>query len=285
MDEEEEGISLVDLLMIMLKHKWMILSIVVLSGILAVAASSLMTKKYRSECTIAPASQEKGLGGLAALGGLGAALASDAGLLPAGSLEQFEVVLKSRDLTNAIIEKHNLMPVLYEDSWDSGRQCWKVKKPPTIQDAYRDIQKILIAAPDKRKNVMKVSVEFRDPLLAQAILNYYIAGMSEFLRKQTLEDAAAQQAQLYQQLGRTSDPLLKNKLYEMIAKQIEKETIARVQKYFSFSIIDSAFIPEKKSSPNRLVICVVSVVAAFIFAFFLALFIEYWRNLTRKNSC
>jgi uncharacterized protein involved in exopolysaccharide biosynthesis len=281
---EEDSINLLDLLIVLLKHKKMIVAVVFLAGILAVVYSMKTPNRYRSECTIAPTSQEKGVGGLAALGGLGAMVASDMGLNTAGSLDQFEVVLKSRALANTIITQHNLMPILYAKSWDAKNKRWKVKKPPTQQAAYLVLQRILQATPDKKKNIMTLSAQFNDPRLAQQILNYYVVGLSEFLRRQSLDEAAAQQAQLYQQLAKTSDPLLKNKLYDLIARQIEKETLAKVQKYYSFNVIDPAYVPERKFSPKRTQIVILSVVVAAFLAIFFAFFLEYINNARKSED-
>jgi uncharacterized protein involved in exopolysaccharide biosynthesis len=281
-DEEES--NLLDLLIVLLKHKKMIISVVFLAGVLAVIYSFTRPNIYRSECTLAPTGQERGSGGLAALTGLSAMVASEAGITAAGSLDRFDVVLQSRELTNTIVQQHNLMPILFEKSWDKENKRWKVKKPPTLQDAYRAVQDILSSAPDKKKNIMTLTVEGRDPRLARTILNYYVEGLSEYLRSQTLNETTAQQAQLYAQLSKTSDPLLKTKLYDLIAQQIEKETLARVQKYYSFTVLDPAIVPERKFKPKRAQICILSVMAAFFVAVFLAFFLEYMQNLkTREN--
>lgn len=281
---EEDEINLLDLFIVLLKHKVMIFSVVILTGISAVVISLTMPNSYRSESTIAPTTPEKSGDGLSALGDLGAMIAFETGITATGSLELFDVVLKSRELTNAIVRKYNLFPILFEKSWDAKNKRWKVKKPPTLQDAYLAVQGHLKAAPDKKQNIMKLSVEMNDPLMAQRILNYYIVGLSEFLRQRTLEEAAAQQAQLSQLLGKTTDPLLKNRLYELIARQIEKETLAKVQNYFSFNVIDPAFVPEKKFKPKRAQICILSVVVAFFIAVFLAFFLEYMHNLKERED-
>jgi uncharacterized protein involved in exopolysaccharide biosynthesis len=283
-EQAEDEVNLIDLFIVLLKHKKMIFTVVFLAGVLAVAYTSRMVNSYRSECTIAPTIQERGAAGLAALGGLGAMVASEVGLNTAGSQEQFEVVLNSRELSNTIVTQHNLLPVLFQKSWDPVKERWTVQKPPTLQRAYTVLQGIMQATPDKKKGIMKLSVEFRDPRLSQQILNYFVVGLSEFLRRQVLEESAAQQAQLYQQLAKTSDPLLKNKLYELIARQIEKETLARVQRYYSFNVIDPAYVPERKFKPKRAQICLLSVVVAAFLAFFLAFFLEYIHNVrTREN--
>jgi len=286
MPVEEDEINLLDLFIVLLRHKWLIFWIVFLAGAAAVAISLLMPNIYRSEATIAPTTQEKISGGLAALGalgGLGSMVASEMGIGASGSLEQFDVVLKSRELTASIVKKYDLLPVIFEDDWDAARKAWKEETPKTeeIQEAVQDLLKV---TPDKKQNVMKVSFESKDPEMAQRILNHFIVGVSEFLRRQTLEDAAAQQIHLNQQLAKTADPLLKNRLYELIAKQIEKETLAKIQKFYSFNVIDPAYVPEKKFKPKRALICVLSVVVAFFIAVFLAFFLEYVRNLDQRED-
>jgi uncharacterized protein involved in exopolysaccharide biosynthesis len=307
---QEDEINLLDLFIVLLKHKAMIFSFVLLAGIMAVVISMQMPNIYRSEITISPTTQEKTGGALSALGGFGAMIASDMGIGATGSLDQFEVVLKSRDLTNGIVRKYDLLPILFDKSWDAQNKRWKVGKPSALQnltlsiqgmlgitpekkpggkdpftlgEAYLAMQGLLKITPNKKQNVMQLSVEHKDPVLAQTILNYYVLGLSEFLRQQTLTDAAAQQAQLSLQLAKTTDPMLRNRLYEVIAKQIEKETLAKVQRYYSFNIIDPAFVPEKKFKPKRAQICLLSVVVAFFIAIFLAFFLEYLHNM-KKNE-
>jgi uncharacterized protein involved in exopolysaccharide biosynthesis len=281
---EEDEINLLDLFIVLLRHKVMILSVVFLAGIAAVGISLLMPNIYRSECTISPTAQIRGSSGALAalgdLGGLGGMIAPDV-FQTAGSLEQFDVVLKSRELTNIIVMKYNLLPILYEDSWDAEQKRWKatVKRLPSWQDTYKRMQKMLRSAPDKKQNVMRLSFEFKDPRMAQTILNYYVTGLSEYLRQTVLTDSAAQLKALYEQLAKTTDPLLKNRIYAMIAGQIEKEAVAMVQRYYSFNVIDPAFVPDKKFAPKRILIVMIAVIVAFFIAIFLAFFMEYVKNL------
>ena len=282
---EEDEINLLDMFIVLLKHKWMIFSVVFAAGIIAVIASLLMTNIYRSECTIAPIEQEKASlsSSLSALGGFGAMVASQVGIGGAGSLEKFGIVLKSRELTNGLVEKHKLMPVIFEDSWDEKTKTWKVEDPPTLQDAYKSIQGMLEIKPDKKSGVLKLGFLFPDPEVAQKLLSYYVDGMSEFLRQQSLENVAIQSKALQEQLITTTDPLLRTKLAEIIAQYVEKETLAKVQKYYGFNVIDPPFVPEKRFKPKRSQICILSVIVAFFMAIFLAFIIEYVGNL-KKNE-
>jgi uncharacterized protein involved in exopolysaccharide biosynthesis len=279
---EEDEINLLDLFIVLLRHKVMIIAVVFLAGAAAVIISLQMTDIYRSEATIVPTAQEKG-GALSALGGFGAMIASEAGIGAGGSLEQFEVVLKSRELTHSIVKAHNLLPVIFEDSWDAAAKKWK-DDPPKMEDIHKAVQSVLEAKPDKKKNVMVVAFQSKDPEMAKRVLDYFIVGTSELLRRQKLDEAAAQQKHLYQQLGQTTDPLLKNKLYDLIAKQIETETLAKVQKYYSFNIVDPSYVPERKFKPKRAQICALSVVVAFFIAIFAAFFLEYIKNIGTQED-
>ncbi len=279
----EDEINLLDLLIVLLKHKKMIFSVVFLAGVLAVVYSLRMTNVYRSECTITPTSSGRSAGGaLAALGELGGMIAPEA-LQTAGSIDQFDLVLKSRELTNIIVIKYNLMPIIFEELWDKEKKLWKDKKP-SWQEVYNVMQGMLKSIPDKKQNVLRLSFDYKDPKMAQTILNYYVNGLSAYLRQTILTDSQAQQKLLYEQLAKTMDPLLKNRIYGMIAGQIEKETVAMVQRYYGFNVIDPPFVPDKKFAPKRAQTCIRSVVVAFFIAVFLAFFLEYLHNLKASED-
>ena len=271
----EDEINLLDYVIVLLKHKWMIFFLVFIAGVAAVIYSLRLPEIYRSESTIVPIGQEKASlsSRLSALGGFGAMVASQVGIGGAGSLEKFEIVLKSRKLTNDLVEKHKLMPVIFKDSED----------PPTLQDAYKAVQGMLEIKPDKKNGVLKLGFLFPDPAVAQKLLNYYVDGMSEFLRQQSLENVATQSKALQEQLVTTTDPLLRTKLAEIIAQYVEKETLAKVQRYYGFNVIDPPFVPEKRFKPKRAQICILSVIVAFFMAIFLAFIMEYVGNL-KKNE-
>lgn len=281
----EDEINLLDMFIVLLKYKRIIFFFVFIAGVAAVIYSLILTNIYRSECTIIPIEQEKASlsSSLSALGGFGAMVASQVGIGGAGSLEKFEIVLKSREMTNNLVEKHKLMQIIFEDSWDEQTKTWKTEEPPTLQDAYKSIQGKLEIKADKKSGVLKLGFLFKDPKIAQRILGYYVNGMSEFMRQQSLENVATQSKALQEQLITATDPLLRTKLAEIIAQYVETETLAKVQKYYGFNIIDPPFVPEKKFKPKRAQICILSVIVAFFMAIFLAFFMEYVDNL-KKNE-
>ncbi len=283
-DYEDDEINLLDLFMVLVRRKRLIIGLTFLTGVAAVIISLQMRNVYRSETTIAPRQIEqsgsKALSG--ALGGLGGLVASEFGLGGGGEVDKIEVLLKSRQLVQLVVEKHNLMPLLFEEKWDSQKKVWNESPAPTIQDAYKLIKDgLLKVTRDRKTDVITVSIEHKNPEFARSVVDYYLTELSEGLRAKVLKDAQENMRFLTEQLDKTTDPLLREKIYGMLAKEIEKDTFARAQTYYGFYVLDPPIAPDlnKKASPKRAMICILSVVVAFFVAVFLAFFLEYLGRL------
>jgi uncharacterized protein involved in exopolysaccharide biosynthesis len=242
-----------------------------------------MTNIYLSEATIAPREDEKqSSGALSMFGGLGGIVAEGLGLGGGGSLDKLEITLNSRSLTSRVIEKYKLMPVIFSDTWDRDKKKWTLRNNhPTFQDGCKVMQDLLIAKVDPRNGTLKIGFEHKDPKTAKKFVDYYLVELSETLRQEVIRDATENMRFFREQIGRTSDPLLKEKIYAMLAREIEKDTFARAQKYYSFVVLDPPIVPDldKYVKPKRKFNLILSVVVAFFLAIFLAFVKEYARRL------
>jgi len=143
---EDDEINLLDYVIVLLKYKWLILGIVIGTGVATVIFSLMLPNIYRSEATIIPRQQEKSAtsSALSALGALSGMAGELVGLGGGGDVDKFEVVLKSRYLARRVVEKYKLMPELFEDEWDPLKKQWKENPAPTIQDACKLITKKML---------------------------------------------------------------------------------------------------------------------------------------------
>jgi uncharacterized protein involved in exopolysaccharide biosynthesis len=285
---DDDEINLLDLFMVLVRRKWLIIGLVFLTGIAAVIISLQMTNIYRSEATIAPRELEQSPGKTlsGALGGLGGMVASEFGLGGGSDADKIEVLLKSRRLAALVVEKHNLLPILFDKMWDAQKKAWKEPPAPTIQDAYKLINGgLLKVTRDRKTDVITTSIQHKDPEFAKSMMQYYLTELSEGLRAKVLKDAQENMRFLTEQLDRTNDPLLREKIYGMLAKEIEKDTFARAQTYYGFYVLDPPIAPDlnKKAGPKRSLICILSVVVAFFVAVFLAFFLEYLNRLKTEE--
>jgi uncharacterized protein involved in exopolysaccharide biosynthesis len=213
-------------------------------------------------------------------------MAEGLGLGGGGSLEKLEVVLKSRNLTNRVIKKYKLMPVIFSDDWNEKKKKWNTDEPPTLQDGWKEMQDSLTIRLDIKKNTIKMGFDHKDPETAKKVADYYLTELSEVLREEVIQDATQNMRFFRKQLEKTIDSLLKEKIYAMLAKEIEKETFARAQKYYSFLILDPPIVPDpdKKIRPKRALICILSVIVAFFLAVFLAFIKEYAHRLKSEDQ-
>ena len=289
---EEDEINLLDLFLVLVKHKFMILGAVVIAGIVSAVISLFLQNIYRSEATISLRPEEKvssfSLPG--ALGGLGAMMAGEFSFGGGGTLEKLEVLLKSRALSVRVIEKYGLMPILFSKKWDPGKKAWITiepsDKPPTIQDGIKIIQKSLLKVNrDKKNNTITIMFEYPVPDTAKSTVEYYLTELSETLREEVLKDSRENRYFFNEQIEKTSDALLKEKIYTLLAREIEKETFALAQKYYGFVILDPPVVPDidKEIKPKRALICILSVIAAFFAAIFLSFLLEFFGRIKSED--
>jgi uncharacterized protein involved in exopolysaccharide biosynthesis len=155
-----------------------------------------------------------------------------------------------------------------------------------MQDAFNLLGKgLLKVTRDRKTDVITVGVEHKNPEFARSVVDYYLTELSEGLRAKVLKDAQENMRFLTEQLDRTTDSLLREKIYGMLAKEIEKDTFARAQTYYGFYVLDPPIAPDlnKKAGPKRSLICILSVVVAFFVAIFLAFFLEYLNRLKTEE--
>ena len=286
---EEDEINLLDYLIVLLKHKRLIAGIVGGAAVLAVVVTLLMTNIYRSEATITARQQEKAEGGsaLAALRGVAGIAGELVGFGSGGDVDKIETLLKSRELVRRVVEKNSLLPRLFEDGWDPKKKEWKENPAPTIQDAYKLFKDdLLTVSRDRKTNIVTVKIDHKDPQFAKQLVDHCLTELSETLREETLNDAAENQRFLREQLDKTFDALLREKISNLLAKEIEKETFARAQRYYSFIVLDPPVVSDldKKVKPKRALICILSVIVAGFFAVFAAFFAEYVQNVKASED-
>ncbi len=287
---EEDEINLIDYLIVLLRHKFLIVGMILVAGIGAVVMTYGRQKTYRSMATIAPRAQEttRFFSARPAGGGLSGITDEQISIGGSGSREKIVTVLNSRKLAGMVIEKYKLMPILFSEEWDSDKNKWKTDAPPpTLQDGIKAIRHMLhVDVPRKAKEIIKVGFVNKDPEMAKRFVEYYLTTLSESMREEVLRDTAENRRFLEERLEKTRDPLILEKIYALLAAEIEKDTFARGQKYFGFRILDPPVAPDlNKGEPtNRKRDCLVSVVVAFFLAVFLAFMIEYVRRFKTEDQ-
>lgn len=213
---------------------------------------------------------------LAQMGGIGGLIASQMG---SSSLEKVELILSGYELSERVIRKNNLMPVLFPKAWDSATHSWKSKNPKKIPKLWQGVklmrENVVSVGIDPRKGFLEVSAVSTDPALAKRFVDMYLEALNEKIRGDIISDADTNRAYLEGQIIATSDPVIQEKIRGMVAFEIEKRMFVTSR---AFDVLEPPLVPEEKKAPRRSVI----VFASFFAGLFAAVGYLLARELFQK---
>ncbi|EKP4404089.1 LPS O-antigen length regulator [Vibrio parahaemolyticus] len=286
-----DEIDLRKLFLILWKGKWVIVITTLIFSMGAIFYALSLPNIYKADALLASA-ESGNSGGLSKISGQLGGLASLAGVNLSGNESSKATlalqVIKSRQFIEAFINKHNLLvPIMAATSWDlasnkllldedlynAKSQQW-LREPrglrgatPTTQEAVEVFKKdILKVSQDKDSGLYTISVEFYSPYLAQQWVNWLIEDINKVMRERTITETSQNLAYLETQLNKTAVADMQSTFYRLIEDQTQSLMLAEVQKEFVFKIIDPAVVPELKSGPKRVLICVLGTLLGIIFS-------------------
>jgi len=247
----------------------------VVSMIYAYSTGSLWTHIHQSRCVISPVdhtvenpfkkkSEEK---------------SADGALT--GGVKKITALLNSRGLADSVVQKNLLMPRLFPDMWDNRNQRWRQSPPPTLQDAYERLQKMLKVRADEVNHSLVIMCYHPDPVFSRQMLLYYLEGLDIFLRERSKEVIDLQLANLRLQLAAEKDQNVRRVLSSLIAFQVERRNLTKSLGYYGFYVVSEPMSFLQESSIRTTVLTYVIFPAtvasfAFIIALVMALLFEYF---------
>ncbi len=283
---EDDEIDLRDIWRVLVKYKRMILSSIFIAALIAAGISMLLPNIYRAEMLLAPVKDDNAKGGgmSAALGGLGG-FASLAGISlgGGGNTEENLAVLKSREFLWKFVQENKLMPILFDDKWDEAQKKWKEidpKKQPGQLDAIRLInEKVLEVNSDKKTNLVTISIDWKDPVLASAWVDQLVTQLNQYLRAEAISRSENNLKYLNEELARTQIEEMRKALFDLIGQEQKKAMVAHAQREFAFRVLDPTVVPDKKIKPKRAIIVFLSAVLVG----FVAMLIAFIKEATIKR--
>jgi len=182
----EEEINLIEYWNVIWRRKYFLIALFIVSVTIAMLVSFQLPKYYKSETLIITSGPESG--------GLSAALSA----LPfAGALggisgvqtpaDKIMVILKSRTIAESVIKKFDLMKIFYDKEWDSAKGTWKNRdKHPLVEDAVKLLTTNIAQFNKSKEGAITIDVEWKDPILAAEIANYYVTALTEVLNEKAI---------------------------------------------------------------------------------------------------
>ena len=288
---DDDEINLLDLLIVLAKHKAMILKITLGAALLAIGVSLLMSNVYTGTAKILPPQQGQSsasallgqLGGLAGLAGGAMGIKNPA--------DMYLAMLKSRTLMEKIANHFGL------------QQLYEAK---TLTDTLKTLESNSNFTAGK-DGVITIEVSDLDPKRAADMANAFVEELGKMMQDFAITDASKKRMFFEQQMKQAKDKLTdaevrfdktpntslqymdavrdvkyQEAVWEILAKQFEMAKLDEAKDFPLIQVLDQATPPERKSKPKRSLIVLAAALAAFILAVLLAFLRE--KLLRRKQQ-
>ncbi|MEW6409336.1 MAG: Wzz/FepE/Etk N-terminal domain-containing protein [Nitrospirota bacterium] len=268
-----EEINLIDYINVLKKHRKLILVIIAITVVTTGIVSFLMPKIYEAKAVITPAVQPRESGGVGAI-------AAQFGITtpPSSNISEVVNLLKSNILKEKVIKRYNLLPVLLKKN-PSGKteneKAWMGIR------ALKDILKVNF---NQKENIIELSVQFNNPKIATDILSYFLTELTDHMSSEAKRVAVTNKEYLESLIDKHSDPFIKQKIYALIAQQIETSMMAEVKENFAFKVLDPPKIPDEKVKPKIRLNLILSFVVSLFGGIFIAFFKEYLEKIKGKGK-
>jgi uncharacterized protein involved in exopolysaccharide biosynthesis len=225
----DDEIDLVELFRTIWAGKWLIAGVTAVFAVGSVLYALSLPNIYKSEVLLAPVEESGGLkipgqlGGLAALAGVNIGIGGDSktGL----AIE----VLKSREFLGRFIETYDLLiPIMAAKGWDRSTNTLEIDKDifdtvsntwirdvpaprqakPSVQETYTEFLKLINVQQDTKTNMVRLSVEYYSPELAQQWTTQLVADLNQYMREREANDASRSIAYLNGQVAQLQQDML-----------------------------------------------------------------------------
>ncbi|HIM95798.1 MAG TPA: lipopolysaccharide biosynthesis protein [Gammaproteobacteria bacterium] len=300
----QKPFDLIELWLVLWNKKWLIIFLSIVFSAAILAYSLTLPNMYKSTVLLAPQKQQES-GALASLGQLGS-LASVAGINLGGAGDDTAVyleIIKSKDFLYKFIEQNNVKVNLFAvKEWNRDSQQlvidpalysdgkWKVDEEtkeslePSMFETYERLLKKLSVQQDKVNGLVKISFEHIDPRISKQYVEKIVALINKSVREREIAEKKESIKYLNEQLSKTNVAEMQNVFYTIVEEQTKAMLLAEVRKDFAFKIIESPIIEERKSSPNRAVICILGAIFSGFFVCVSILLLHFVRINNRQHK-
>ena len=285
-NKEFDEITLRELAAVIWLNKIFIVTFTTFAALVSVLYSLSLNNIYTSQTLIAPTTSSSSSGSLSQFGGL----ASMAGInLPQGGSEgELEIALnlvKSKKLLDRLMLYESFLPdLLAAKSWnmqtntitydpalyDKKNNQWvrkaslPFKQIPSSQEAIKKFSGLISIASDQSaagggkrvRRVMTLKVDHLSPVVAQQWSLWIVKEINAILANMQIMKSQASIDYLNSQIKITPYSELRTMFYRLIQESTQSMMLAEVNPEYVLTTIDPPVIPEMKSQPQRLPICI-----------------------------
>jgi hypothetical protein len=255
---DPDEINLLEYIYALVRHKKLILGLTLFGLVAGYVAALIKGPTWIAEAVIAPREAEsQKTPSFAGFGALGGIVASQLNLGGNASLEKIDLILDSREFGAKLIEKYSLLPALYRYQWPKAyRKHWNQSQnawmptfiPPKPLEMGNFLKGKFLKKITKKNNTMTIRIASRDSTFSINLANRYVEFLNEYIKISVQSDARENVDYLETKLDSIPDPLLREKIQDLIANEIEKEMVVSKE---AFRVADPVYL-ERNFSEKKL---------------------------------
>lgn len=271
--EDEDEISLFELLTVIGQNKKKLIIIPFLCACLALGVSFVLTPSYNAKAVFVNSSKPasgsqsqllESLGG--GLGGLAA------GALGPNSGDTLAALLESNAVKDQLIEKFHL-------------QEYYEKK--NLEETRLKMQKLVVISADKKSSLITVEVTDKDPQFAAKLANAHLEAIRILQKRLSKEEAHQRRDYFEQQIEVIAqrpfrDPFIQTALMNGLVRQYESARMDESRENLVIQEVDPAITPVKRTSPKRAMLVLIAGIGSF-FLLIPFIFIRQAISNAKKN--
>ncbi len=252
---------------------------VIVFAIASVIYALSLPNQFRAVALLAPA-QSDGSDLSSSLGQLGG-IASLAGVrIGSGQSSESQIaqeIMKSWSFIESFIAENNLAVSTYAvEGWDKESDQLKINKgyydiasdtwlikdsdgnlgPPSSWQLFKRFSKMLSVEENKKSGLITVSIEYFSPYIAKDLLDLYISAINEHMQARQVAKVSNNIAYLEAQIDKTAIAEMREVFYTIIEEQTKNKMVAEASPDYAFVAVSPSMVPEERSQPKRLLICV-----------------------------
>ena len=239
--------------------------------------SSILVKNNFNQASSSLRSLSNQFGGLSSMAGI------DIDSTGSLTLEQIEAQIVSRDFIDHLasfedFEINLLIPESYneeskilfydESKYILNEKKWKSKEAePLKSQRYKEFQDNIKIILDKDNSFIKIEYRHLSPIVAKDTLNLIVNEINNINRDKALRESSDTINYLNSQLEENTFNNVVKSINSLTEVELNKLVLANIKTDYTLTVIDSAFIPERKSHPKRSLIGLLTFVLSFLFLF------------------
>ncbi len=298
----DDEIDLRELFYVLMEGKFIIVTLTGFIFIIGLIYSLLLPNIYESKTMLVPVKSDSGISG--ALGSY-SGLAGLAGINLTSVRDEGNTVQAIQKISSLSFFENNIMPNIYlpdlmaikswnpeknilmfdENIFDTDNNTWvrehsyPNQQIPSSQESFEIFKtEHLSLSEDKQYGFINLSIKHQSPFIAKQWVELIVNEINTFYRQKDKLESEKAVSYLNKQISMTDLSEIKEVLAQLLQEETKKLTLIEANEFYVFDYIDPPVVMEKKSKPNRTLICILSALLGIMISVLYVLIRHYIFN-------